>query len=102
MKKVQVKATSVGFDGFLLRQPGDTFDVSEALARKHSSWFKPVDPKFVVTPRAEPKQPATVNDELEDLKAQVAQLTALLTGKVKGKGKAGEKADTEPAGESLV
>lgn len=97
MKKVQVIASGVGFDGYLLRKPGETFEVSVAIASKYSSWFKPVDPKFVVAPRVEPKTPATVNDELEDLKSQVAQLTALLTKSVKS------KADkTEGKTESLV
>ena len=101
MKKVQVIASGVGFDGYLLRKPGETFEVSEKLAKKYSSWFAPVDPKFVVAPRVEPRPQATVNAEIDDLKRQVARLTASLTAVSE---KAGGEADEEGAGgaKSLV
>ena len=81
MAKVQVVASATGFDGLVIRNQGDVFEVPERLARTFSSWFKPVDPKFKVEPKREPVPAGEVNTELTTLKAQVAQLTALLSGK---------------------
>lgn len=103
MKKVSVTATGVGFDGYLLRKPGDIFEVREDLAKKYSSWFKPTNPDFKVARRVEPRTPATVNDDVAALKLQVAQLTALLNQRVTA-----DVADVEDvedvgvAGQSLV
>lgn len=80
MKTIKVVAIATGFDNLVVRNEGDVFEVSESAAKKYSSWFKPVDPKFVVAPKVEPKTPA---DELSDLKAQVAALTAALVGQGK-------------------
>lgn len=78
MAKVQVTATALGYDGLQLRNPGDVFGIDEKIAAQHSSWFKPVDPKFKVAPQRERGTPGDVSSELDKLKAQVAQLTALL------------------------
>lgn len=99
-KTVQVVASATGFDGLSIRNQGDVFAVPESAAKKFSSWFKPVDEKFKVDPEPVRKSPATVNDELDDLKQQVAQLTALLTGKVKAKVKPDDQKPGDP--ESLV
>ena len=85
MAKVQVVASATGFDGVSMRNKGDVFDVSDVLARQHSSWFKPVDPKFKVEPKREPVPTGEVGGEIAVLKAQVAQLTALLAGSPKHK-----------------
>ena len=85
MAKVQVVASATGFDGLIIRNKGDVFEMPEAAARKYASWFAPVDPKFKVEPKRESKPQATVDNEIDDLKQQVAQLTALITGKVKSK-----------------
>ncbi len=98
MAKIQVVASATGFDGLVIRNKGDVFEMPEAAARKYASWFKPVDPKFKVEPKRERTPAGEVSDELAVLKAQVAQLTALLTPKHKQV----ETKKVEPVDEDLV
>lgn len=79
MKTITVVAIATGFDNLVVRNAGDKFEVPVATARKHSSWFKPVDEKFIVDPPRVVTPAGEVGGELAALKAQVAQLTALLT-----------------------
>jgi hypothetical protein len=102
MAKVQVVASDTGFDGVSLRNKGDTFEVSDVLARQHSSWFKPVDPKFKVEPKREPVPVGEVSSELAVMKAQIAQLTALLAERTEPTKNKGKAKPAEPDGTELV
>ena len=100
----RVRATAVGFDGAVLRQPGEEFD----FAGTPGSWFVFLDPKDKEA--AERKLAAAVakrrrTEVVEAVRAEEvarirAQVIAEERGKIEAEVRAQIKAELEAAGQS--